>query len=134
MSNGSKLNKRHYFVKILVIDDIFYVKKTMTRILNNAGFFVLTASSSQEAVEKISKYSPDLITVSHKLSDMSGEIFVHQYKELFKVNDLKLIIISNRNQMAKTKSLLSEHIDDIILKPICKEELISKIQSFFPPL
>lgn len=133
MSNGNKLNQMHYFVKVLVVDDIFYVKKTISRILTEAGFFVLSAASSKEAIEKYSKYSPDLITVSHKLADMPGQRFVMNFKELYKDSNVKLLFISNRSEMDKVELLLSDYIDSFISKPIIKEELISVIKKLFPP-
>lgn len=133
MLKSQKLNQMHYFVKVLVIDDIFYVKKTISSTLTKAGFFVLTASSCSEAMEKITKYSPDLIIVSHKLRDMPGKLFVKEFKNNYRGNDIKLLFLTNIKDKDRVQAQLSNYIDNFISKPVNKNQLIATVKSLFPP-
>lgn len=132
MSSGYKLNNLHYFVKVLVIENTFYVKKTISKILTEAGFFVLTASSSKEAINKIIKYSPDLITISSMLSDVSGLKFLSQYSDAFKEKKLKVMFVTNLDEKDEGKPVGEIPIDDYIFKPIDEDLLLSKVRKLFP--
>ena len=66
--------------KILIVDDLTYVVKTIERILSEQGYLIITAKTGYEALEKFEKYFPDLITLCFfffkckfrdKLSDFS---------------------------------------------------------------
>ena len=79
------------FKKILVVDDIMYVVKSISRILRSQGYFVITAMTGKDALEKFDKYKPDLITVDQKLPDMSGLQLVGKIKEHIGGDKVKVI-------------------------------------------
>jgi CheY-like chemotaxis protein len=115
------------FKKILVVDDITYVVKSISKILKGAGFFVITAMTGKEAVEKFLKYHPDLITVDQKLPDMSGIHLVEQIRKLEGGEEVKLIFISAVQEKEEIRSILHLKIDNYILKPFRKEILLDAV-------
>ncbi|MBN1696594.1 MAG: response regulator [Spirochaetales bacterium] len=110
--------------RILVIDDITYVVKSITKILRSQGYFVISAMTGKEAIEKFGKYKPHLITVDQKLPDMSGIQLVEQIRCLDGGYNTKIIFISAVQEKEEIKSILTIGIDNYILKPFKKEMLI----------
>lgn len=126
LSNEYKLNNMFSFKKILVVDDIFYIKRTISNILNDAGYFVLSASGGHEAIEKLNKYTPDLIAVGQKLSDMTVLDFVKSLRSTNGYRD-KLLFVSSRKDTDGMDSELSPYFDTLVSTPIQKDELITTV-------
>ncbi len=131
LNNDYKLNKLHTFTKVLVVEEVFYVKRSISKILTEAGYFVLTASSGVEGFEKFKKFSPDIITVGRKLPDMRGLDFIKGVREEHNGYKTKIIFISRKSEMKEMSLVLSDYINGLISTPIEKDELISSIGDLF---
>ena len=58
--------------RILVVDDEALVLDSCRKVLNDAGYAVETASGGQEAIDKLSRGSYDLMLVDLKMPDIDG--------------------------------------------------------------
>ena len=79
----NKLNK-----KVLVVDDEEDVRNYLNAALEDAGFDVQTAVDGYDAMEKVKKDKPDMISLDLIMPKHSGSKF---YFELQKDNELKKI-------------------------------------------
>ena len=116
------------FKKILVIDDITYVVKSISRILRNSGYFVITAMTGKEAIEKFVRYQPDLVTVDQKLPDMSGLKLVESIRTLEGGDLVKVIFISAVQEKEEIRSILATGVDNYLLKPFRKDILVQAVK------
>jgi two-component system chemotaxis response regulator CheY len=116
------------FKKILVVDDIMYVVKSISRILRAQGYFVITAMTGKEAIKKFDKYKPDLMTVDQNLPDMTGLQLVKKIKTYSGGEKVKIIFISAVHEKDAIKSILGSGINNYILKPFKKENLIIAVK------
>jgi two-component system chemotaxis response regulator CheY len=116
------------FKKVLVVDDITYVVKSISKILKGAGYFVITAMAGKEAIEKFMKYRPDIITIDQKLPDMTGIQLVEHIRTLNGGDKPKLIFISAVQDKEEIRSILHLKIDNYILKPFRKETLLDAVR------
>lgn len=69
--------------KILIVDDNFYVLKSMARIFSNSGYEVVKASHGQEALsmlEKLAKENslPDYMLTDNDMPIMSGISLINE--------------------------------------------------------
>ena len=115
------------FKKVLVVDDIMYVVKSISRILSGAGYFVISAMTGKEALEKFIKYKPDLLTVDQKLPDMTGDRLV----ELIRENDkgkTPVVFISAVHARSEIKPIINLGVSSYILKPFKKEKLLETVK------
>lgn len=124
---GSGLNS-NFFKKILVVDDILYVLKSISKILKDEGYFVITAMSGREALVKFKNYSPDLITIDQKLPDMNGSQLVQEVRKVDLEHRTKMVFISAVHDKEEIKSILNLGVTSYLLKPFLKKKLINVIK------
>jgi two-component system chemotaxis response regulator CheY len=116
------------FKKVLIVDDILYVAKSITKILKDAGYFTLTALSGREALEKCKAYAPDLVTVDQKLPDMSGMQLAQKILALPSATPPRIIFISSVYEREEIEQIMKQGIDDYLLKPFTKAKLIETVK------
>jgi len=68
-------------VKVLVIDDESGVRRTLSMILEDEGYQVLTASDGQEGLERALKEEPDMILCDIRMPRLDGLEFLEEYKK-----------------------------------------------------
>jgi two-component system, chemotaxis family, chemotaxis protein CheY len=116
------------FKKVLIVDDILYVAKSITKILKDAGYFTFTALSGREALEKCKAYAPDLVTVDQKLPDMSGLQLAQKILALPSATPPRIIFISSVYEREEIEQIMKQGIDDYLLKPFTKAKLIETVK------
>jgi len=116
------------FKKILVVDDIMYVVKSISKILRDEGYFVITAMSGNEALSKFFKYSPDLVTIDQKLPDMTGIQLVEKIQTSNANPKPKIVFITAVYEKDEVRSILNLDVDNYLLKPFQKNKLISIVK------
>ncbi|HLC84025.1 MAG TPA: response regulator [Bacteroidia bacterium] len=114
--------------EILVVDDNKDTVDLITTILEQYGFKVTRAYNGEEALKKISKKIPDLISLDIMMPGLSGwdvyERIKKDYDHDTKVIFLSALEISNQRK----KQLEKEGVKDYIVKPFTSEQLIKNIQ------
>ncbi len=115
------------FKKILVVDDIVYVVRSITKLLGDEGYFILTATTGREALEKFEKYSPDLITIDQKLPDMTGRQLVEKICARPGPRP-RIIFISSVYEKEEIREIMKGGIDDYLLKPFQKAKLVETVK------
>ena len=120
------------FKKVLVVDDITYVVKSISNILRSEKYFVFTAMNGRDAISKFKNYTPDLITIDQKLPDMSGIELVKNIRKLEGGDKTKIIFISGVHEKEEIKTILNLGIENYILKPFKKQTLIDIVKELLP--
>jgi CheY-like chemotaxis protein len=113
--------------KILVVDDILYVVKSISKILTDEGYYVLTALTGKEALEILKTFTPDLITIDQKLPDMTGNTLLEEIKKLDLDIFPKIIFISAVYDKDLIGKILKKFVNNYILKPFKKSKLIETV-------
>ena len=129
--NNIDIDKLSSFKKILVVDDILYVVKSISKILTDEGYYVFTAMTGKEALEALKKYPIDLITIDQKLPDMSGVKLVEEIRKLNIELFPKIIFISAIYDKEEIQSILTHSVDNFILKPFKKNKLLEIVNELF---
>jgi two-component system alkaline phosphatase synthesis response regulator PhoP len=85
-------------MKILIVEDEFFLRNILEKKLQAEGFDVILASDGVEAVEKTVKEVPDLILLDLILPKKNGFEVLEEIKKDPYLKDIPVIIISNLGQ------------------------------------
>lgn len=117
--NDYRLEHQYNFTKILIVEDILYSKRSLAKDFRDIDCFVLSAKTGKETIEKIIRYDPDIITISHDLSDISIKVLISEIIKYADRETTKLILISTRESTDHYTDL----VDAVITLPVDKGEL-----------
>lgn len=112
---------------ILVVEDQKDLQNYLKEFLSDNDYLVITASDGIQALNAINKSKPDLVLLDLGLPNMSGESVVMEIRK--KWPDLRVIILSARNDTLDIVKGLSLGADDYITKPFQLEELLARIKA-----
>ena len=116
---------------ILMVDDEPDFQRIVRRILEPAGFRVLAAGSTEEALPILSGDAVDLLIVDWNLPGRSGVELCRDLRADPRFRGLPLMLLTVRNLPDEQMAGLTESGADVYMtKPIQPEELLARIQSF----
>jgi DNA-binding NtrC family response regulator len=107
--------------KVFVIDDNVDILDLCTIILEDAGYEIKTSSTSNNIIEQVSSYTPDIIFMDNWLPDVGGIDATKELKSHAQLQHIPVIYFSANNDV---KSLAEQAgADDYLSKPFDIEEL-----------
>ncbi len=80
--------------KILVVDDEPDVRNFLATCIEDAGFNVETAADGAEALDKVQRETPDLITLDMVMPRVNGISFMRQLRAMDRFSKLPVIVIT----------------------------------------
>ena len=119
----------HKNLKILVVDDTLANINLMVKVLSNAGHFVTTAKSGEEAISCFQADRPDVVLMDVMMPGMGGIEATRQIRELSSGRWVPIIFISALNQRDDMVRGLQAGGDDYLGKPIDTALLLAKINA-----
>jgi two-component system chemotaxis response regulator CheY len=116
--------------KILIVDDVAFVRKTLSEILTQAGFQVVgEAADGQEAVERYVETRPDLVTMDIVMPLMSG---IEATRKIMKLDkEARVVIISAMGQENLVMEAINVGAKDYVLKPFSAADVIKTLERAF---
>ncbi|MCK5071842.1 MAG: response regulator [Bacteriovoracaceae bacterium] len=125
-TTGNQTNNPLSKLKIAVVDDSDFSRKTMIEILEQAGCNVIgEASNAEMAVQIAHTTSVDLFIIDVVMPNISGIKLLSHLKEIS--DDIRAIMISSLNMENVVMDAISGGALDYITKPFEKEALISSV-------
>ncbi len=127
----------HNRVRVFIVDDSAFVRRTLTKMLERDPRIEVigTAWDGREAVEKIPRLKPDVVTLDINMPKMNG---IEALDIIMKKMPVPVIIVSSEDQyiIEETLEALEHGAVDFILKPTnnaseklfqIQTELVSKV-------
>src|SRR5512139_3161061 len=103
-------------LKVLVVDDSAYHRRTLSRIIGAAGFQVVgTAGDGEEAIQKVVTLEPDLLTLDLEMPRMDGYTFL---RWLMRTHPLPVLVVSSRESNKSVFRALELGAADFVVKPV----------------
>ena len=116
----------NFLSHILVVDDDDGIRSLVKKYLNEKNYLVTTASSAENAAEKIKIITFDLIILDIMMPGKSGLEFIKEYKK--KINT-PIILLTAKGEANERVEGLEIGADDYLPKPFEPKELILRIQN-----
>jgi PAS domain S-box-containing protein len=121
-----------YPYKILVVDDEEKIRKSLSGLLKDNGYEVVTAGSSQECLQIMSSQYFDLVILDIVMPEMSGIEVLQKIKEKYK--DTEAIMISGYADKEKAIATFRLGAYDFIEKPFESSEILNTISHYLNQL
>ncbi len=118
--------------KVLVVEDNEMNMQLVEYLLEEGGYDILKATSGEEALEVISKTTPDLILMDIHLPGMDGLSVVRATKDNGRTRSVPILALTAHAMRGDKDRFLGAGCDGYISKPIDVKTFIPSIQKFMP--
>jgi CheY-like chemotaxis protein len=117
--------------KILVVDDEPDVVTYLASVLRDSGYEALEAFNGEEAMEKVLKEHPDLVTLDITMPEMTGVKAYRKMKEDPVLSKIPVVIVTGVShefkQFISTRSQVPAP-EGYLEKPVKPEDLLAEVR------
>lgn len=117
---------------VMVVDDSLTVRKITTRLLQRAGYQVVTARDGVDALEQMSEILPAVLLLDVEMPRMDGFELTRLLRHDVRTQDLPIIMITSRASEKHRSLAMQLPVDAYLGKPFQEEELLRRIAGFIP--
>ncbi len=111
---------------ILVVDDEQSILETLTGILEDEGYEVITAPSGEKAITSLSKVSPEIVLLDVWMPGIDG---IETLKKIRKINkNVSVIMISGHSNIDTAVHAIKLGAYDFLEKPLSLEKILILIK------
>ncbi len=126
---GSRLNEGGLRLPrtVMVVDDVAFVRKTLTEILAGAHYQVVgEATDGAQAVNMYRQLRPDVVTMDVVMPQMSG---IEATRKILKIDkDAKIVVITAMGQESLVMDAINVGARDYILKPFSADDVLRTVE------
>ncbi len=115
-------------IKILIADDDITIHESITAALSADEFEVINAYDGQEALEFVDKEQPDLVVLDIMMPVKDGRDVCKDLKNNPKTSNIKVLMLSARDEHFERMLGLQLGADDYETKPFFPPSLATKIK------
>ncbi|MEM7118460.1 MAG: response regulator [Chloroflexota bacterium] len=113
--------------KILVVEDSPTHRNLITMPLNRKGYRVSTVDNGEDALVLASQEKPDLIVLDVILPKKNGFQVCRQLKMSPMTKDIKVLMLTSKDQSSDRFWGLRQGADDYMTKPFKEAELVAAV-------
>ena len=114
---------------VLVVDDDEPSLELLQAYLEDVNCKTILAQDGLEALEIISKKTPDLVLLDVMMPKMSGFEVCKRIKNNPKTSDIPVIMVTALNEFGDIERGIDSGTDDFISKPVNKLELVTRVRT-----
>jgi twitching motility two-component system response regulator PilH len=116
--------------KVLVVDDSTADLVNLQKIISDAGYLVMTATSGQEAIKKAQTESPDIIFMDIVMDRMDGYQACRELNQGTKTRDIPVVFVTSKNQKADRMWAEMQGGKALVSKPYTADQILEQISRF----
>ncbi|MFA6878758.1 MAG: hybrid sensor histidine kinase/response regulator, partial [Bacteroidales bacterium] len=113
--------------KILVVDDVVANVILLKALLSREGYKIATATSGEDALNKLPIEKPDVILLDVMMPGMSGFEVAEKIAKMSDFEDVQIIFLTALNSPADIVKGFKLGASDFVTKPFNREELIIRL-------
>ena len=111
--------------KILLVDDVAFMRQILCEMLEKHGYLVVTAENGQQAIDKFNDVKPDIVIMDINMPIMDGITATKIIKEIDK--DAKILALSAKGFLPVIFEILEQGARDFVVKPFQEETIIDAL-------
>ena len=116
---------------VLVVDDSPTNRHVAAALLQKEGYAVTTAVDGEDALEKVAATRPPLVVLDIVLPKMNGYQVLRYLKTSPETRNIKVILVSSKDQESDRFWGLKQGADDYIAKPYPDATLLAAVARHF---
>jgi DNA-binding response OmpR family regulator len=113
---------------ILIVEDSPTDRKIAESVCAENGYQVVALAEGDKVIEIASEKQPNLILLDVILPNKNGFQICRQLKNTPETKDIKVIIVSSKDQASDKFWGMKQGADDYITKPYSEEDLLAAIR------
>ncbi|NIQ08802.1 MAG: response regulator, partial [Gammaproteobacteria bacterium] len=113
----------------LVVDDSLSARNSLSQLLEDTGYAVLTARDGVEAVELLQVKQPLVVLADLEMPRMDGIELTRHIRSNEKLQQLPVLMITSRSQKKHRQEAESAGVNAYLTKPFKEDELIDVVAS-----
>jgi diguanylate cyclase (GGDEF)-like protein len=110
---------------VLIVDDDAAIRESMNEFVDMSGYQSTTASSAEEALERLSQDEIDVVITDIMLPGMDGLEFTDRIKKEY---DIDVIVMTGYSGDYSYEEAISKGASDFVFKPVRFEELLLRLR------
>ena len=114
--------------RILVVEDNAEMRRFITRMLGNE-YRIIPAADGEEALAKAAAEVPDLVVTDLMMPKMGGDRMVAEMRARPSLAQVPVIVLSAKADEELRVQLLSESVQDYVVKPFSAQELRARVRN-----
>ncbi|MFZ5502706.1 MAG: response regulator [Pseudomonadota bacterium] len=115
---------------VMVVDDSLTIRKITTRLLERAGYQVVTATDGVDALEKLVDVHPLVMLLDVEMPRMDGFELTKRLRREEKTKDLPIIMITSRTADKHRDYAMELGVNTYLGKPYQDDELLQNVADF----
>ncbi len=117
--------------KVLIVDDSISVRKSLSELVEDAGYKALVARNGVEAIDVMRKNNPDIILSDMEMPKMTGLELASNIRADKDFGELPIIMITSRTSRKHRKRATQAGVNEYLTKPYSEDELLELIDSLY---
>jgi DNA-binding response OmpR family regulator len=118
--------------KILIVEDEEFLVEMYKTKFELENFQIISAFSSEQAINILKKNLPDLILLDILLPKKSGIVFLEEVKQIKNISKVPIIIFSNYDDPGTRNKAKQLGVKDYLIKTeFTPKQLLRKIKKYF---
>lgn len=122
-----EITEQNHLPRILIVDDSLSVRKSLSQLVQDAGYEPLLARDGVEALDVLQKSRPNLVLTDLEMPRMTGLELATHIRSNPDNDELPIMMITSRTMDKHKKQAEKAGINEYITKPFSEDDLIIKI-------
>jgi CheY-like chemotaxis protein len=112
--------------RILVVDDEPHLIRSLSFILNKAGYEIGTAADGEEALQKVVEFKPEMIFLDVMMPKKNGYEVCEAIRKMPEYKDVYIIILSAKGGDIDKEKALNLGANEFMSKPFSPLDVLSR--------
>lgn len=113
---------------VLIVDDSLSVRKSLTQLVEDAGFETMQAKDGLDAIDAMSRRRPALLLVDLEMPRMNGMELTAHIRAGEDIRDIPVIMVTSRSTDKHRQQAASVGVTQYVTKPYQDETLLKVIE------
>lgn len=119
--------------RIMIVDDEFYISRSLAFMLEKEGYECVTANDGDEALDLVARERPDIIFLDINMPNKNGYEVCREIKNNPETREIVVIMLTAKGQVEFEDRGFDAGADDFLLKPYDPNLIVSTIEKNLRP-